>query len=187
MDNYDDILNSTGESTNFINGLPYSEEYKTLAKKWSLLPIYKDKKSIKIFFDLIKSCNVILLQSSTGSGKTVMIPKFFLKYIITNNIPGKIAVTNPKVLTTTYNAEYGAKTLDIKLGEEVGYKYKGSPSDGKSDKTRLLYCTDGLILANLLGGDTLLKEYAGIIIDEAHERHIQIDILLKLLKDLILN
>ena len=186
MDNYDDILNSTGESTNFINGLPYSEEYKTLAKKWCLLPIYKDKKSIKIFFDLIKSCNVILLQSYTGSGKTVMIPKFFLKYIITNNIPGKIAVTNPKVLTTTYNAEYGAKTLDIKLGEEVGYKYKGSPSDGKSDKTRLLYCTDGLILANLLGGDTLLKEYAGIIIDEAHERHIQIDILLKLLKDLIL-
>jgi len=186
MDNYDDILNSTGESTNFINGLPYSEEYKTLAKKWSLLPIYKDKKSIKTFFDLIKSCNVILLQSSTGSGKTVMVPKFLLKYIITNNIPGKIAVTNPKVLTTTYNAEYGAKTLDIKLGEEVGYKYKGSPSDGKSDKTRLLYCTDGLILANLLGGDTLLKEYAGIIIDEAHERHIQIDILLKLLKDLIL-
>ena len=183
---YKDILDTKGENNNFLNNQPYSELYKELASKWSKLPMYKDKKSIKLFFDLLSTCNVILLQSSTGSGKTVLVPKLFLKYAMTLDLKGKIAITNPKTLTTIYNAEYGAKTLDVKLGEEVGYKYKGAPIDSMSDKTKLLYCTDGLILSRLLGGDSLLQEYIGIIIDEAHERHIQIDILLKLLKDLII-
>lgn len=184
--NIKDILDIKGVSNNFLTDQPYSDQYKELAAKWGKLPMYKDKESIKKFFELLNTCNVILLQSSTGSGKTVLVPKFFLKYVMTNGLKGKIAVTNPKVLTTVYNAEYGAKTLDVNLGDEVGYKYKGAPSSSTSDKTRLLYCTDGLILSKLLGGDTLLKDYIGVIIDEAHERHIQIDILLKLLKDLIL-
>jgi HrpA-like RNA helicase len=184
--NIKDILDIKGKNNNFLNDQPYSDLYKDLAAKWGKLPMYKDIKSITKFFDLINTCNVILLQSSTGSGKTVLVPKLFLKYVVTLGLKGKIAITNPKILTTIYNAEYGAKTLDIKLGEEVGYKYKGSPLDSISDKTRLLYCTDGLILSRLLGGDSLLEEYIGVIIDEAHERHIQIDILLKLLKDLII-
>ena len=184
--NIKDILDTKGKNNNFLNDQPYSDLYKDLAAKWSKLPMYKDIKSITKFFELINTCNVILLQSSTGSGKTVLVPKLFLKYVVTLGLKGKIAITNPKILTTIYNAEYGAKTLDIKLGEEVGYKYKGAPLDSISDKTRLLYCTDGLILSRLLGGDSLLEEYIGVIIDEAHERHIQIDILLKLLKDLII-
>ena len=184
--NIKDILDIKGDYNNFITNQPFSDQYKELSAKWGKLPMYKDKKNTILFFELLNTCNVILLVSSTGSGKTVLVPKFFLKYIMTLGLKGNIAVTNPKVLTTIYNAEYGAKTLDIQLGEEVGYKYKGAPSDSTSDKTRLLYCTDGLILSKILGGDTLLKDYAGVIIDEAHERHIQIDILLKLLKDLIL-
>ena len=182
--NIKDILDSKGNSNNFLTDKPYSEQYKTLAEKWSNLPIYKDKQAVKQFFELLNNCNVILLQSATGSGKSLLVPKFVLKYIMTLGLKGKIAITNPKILTTVYNAEYGAKTLDVNLGEEVGYKYKGS--NNISDKTRLIYCTDGLILASLLANDSLLKDYIGIIIDEAHERHIQIDILLKLLKDLIL-
>jgi pre-mRNA-splicing factor ATP-dependent RNA helicase DHX15/PRP43 len=184
--NIKNILDIKGESNNFLTDQPYSDQYKELAAKWGKLPMYKDKESIKNFFELLNTCNVILLQSSTGSGKTILVPKFFLKYVTILGLKGKIAVTNPKQLTTVYNAEYGAKTLDVNLGDEVGYKYKGSPSSSTSDKTKLLYCTDGLILSKILGGDTLLKDYIGVIIDEAHERHIQIDILLKLLKDLIL-
>ena len=183
--NIDDILDIEGKKLNFINNQPFSDTYKELAAKWGKLPMYKDKKSIKRFFDLLNTCNVILLVSGTGSGKTVLVPKFFLKYLITMKLEGKIAVTNPKTLTTVYNAEYGAKTLDIEIGQEIGYKYRGSPLSAISDDTRLIYCTDGLILATIISGDALLKDYQGIIIDEAHERQINIDILLKLIKDLI--
>jgi len=183
--NINDILDIGGKLNNFITNQPFTTEYKTLASKWGRLPMYSDKKSISKFFNLLHNCQVILLVSGTGSGKTVLVPKFFYKYVLSMGLGGKIAVTNPKILTTVYNAEYGAKTLDVKLGEEVGYKYRGSPLDAISDKTKLLYCTDGLILATILSGDRLLKNYQGIIIDEAHERHIQIDILLKLIKDIL--
>jgi HrpA-like RNA helicase len=46
--------------------------------------------------------------------------------MVINKIKGVTAVTNPKILTTIYNAEYSAKTLDVNLGEEVGYKFRGS-------------------------------------------------------------
>jgi len=179
-----DILDSQGKNLNFLTNQPYSEEYKKLAKKWSQLPMYNQ--NVSEFFNLLENKQVILLSSGTGSGKTVIVPKFFLKYIINNNIPGKIAITNPKILTTHENADYGARTLDVKLGEEVGYKYKGAPSNSMSDKTKLLYVTDGLLYAIIANRDKLLSEFAGVIIDEAHERNIQIDLLLKLLKEIVL-
>ena len=183
--NINDILDIKGKHNNFLNDKPYTSNYTKLAEKWSLLPMYADKSSVKKFFDLLHNCQVILLISGTGSGKTVIVPKFFLKYIKTMNLGGKIAITNPKILTTLYNAEYGATTLDVQLGDEVGYKYKGAPSKSSSSKSKLLYCTDGLILATILSGDSILSEYQGIIIDEAHERHVQIDMLLKLIKDIL--
>jgi pre-mRNA-splicing factor ATP-dependent RNA helicase DHX15/PRP43 len=182
--NVKNILDSEGKNPNFITNEPYSDQYKEYAKKWSLLPMYREN-YVKQFFDLINTCQVLLLISGTGSGKTVLCPKLLLKYFIEKNITKKIAVTNPKVLTTVYNAEYAAKTLDVKLGESVGYKYKGSPKDVYSSDTRLLYCTDGIILATILAGDTYLDGYQGIIIDEAHERQINIDLLLRLLKIII--
>ena len=147
--------------------------------------MYKNTKSVKQFFNLLNDCQVILLVSGTGSGKTVLVPKFVLKYVILNNLSGKIAVTNPKILTTIYNAEYGAKALDVNLGEEVGYKYKGAPDNASNNNTKLLYCTDGIILATLLGRDPLLKDYQSTTIDEAHERQVNIDLLLRLIKELL--
>ena len=185
MNNFEDILDINGKNNNFLNNKPFSESYKELAKKWSLLPMYKNTKSVKQFFNLLNDCQVILLVSGTGSGKTVLVPKFVLKYVISNNLSGKIAITNPKILTTIYNAEYGAKTLDVNLGEEVGYKYKGAPDNASNNNTKLLYCTDGIILATLLGRDPLLKDYQSIIIDEAHERQVNIDLLLRLIKELL--
>jgi pre-mRNA-splicing factor ATP-dependent RNA helicase DHX15/PRP43 len=179
-----EVLDIKGKKDNFLTNQPYSDEYKRLAKIWSKLPMYSDKKSVKKFFDYLDNKQIILLSSGTGSGKTVIVPKFLLKYVIKNNISGKIAVTNPKVLITISNAEYSAKTLDVKLGDEVGFKYKGNKK--LSSKTKLIYLTDGLLQANILGSDKLLSEYACVIIDEAHERHIQIDVLLKLLKEIVL-
>jgi pre-mRNA-splicing factor ATP-dependent RNA helicase DHX15/PRP43 len=184
--NIDDILDSKGKNKNFLNDKEYSKEYKEVGEKWSMLPMYSDKESTKKFFKLHNENMVMLLISGTGSGKTVLVPKYVLKYNKTLKIPGKIAVTNPKTLTTVYNAEYACKTLDVNMGEEVGYKFKGSPSDAVSDKTELIYLTDGLLLAKILGGDKTLKEFNTVIIDEAHERGVQIDLLLKFLKEILL-
>jgi pre-mRNA-splicing factor ATP-dependent RNA helicase DHX15/PRP43 len=182
-----DILNSKGDKINFINNKPYSNEYIELAKKWSKLPLYSNVNYIIDFFKLLKTKQIILLSSSTGSGKTVLIPKFLLKYFFDNNINKKIAITNPKIITTIENAEYSAKTLDVKLGEEVGYKYKGSPKNAISQNSKLIYLTDGLLYSIIVSKDKYLSEYGGIIIDEAHERQIQIDLLLKLVKEIVLH
>lgn len=186
LDNINDILDSKGKNKNFLNNNLYSDEYIKFANKWSKLPLYQNKNSIKDFFDLLNTKQVILVISGTGSGKTVLIPKFFLKYLYYNDITDKkIAITNPKIVTTQSNAIYNAKTLDVELGKEVGYKYKGSSKSCFGDKTKLLYATDGLILS-LCYTDNLLTEYAGVIVDEAHERNIQIDVLLKQLKNIVL-
>jgi len=181
-----DILDKNGKELNFLTQKPYSDNYKKFAEKWSQLPMYKDEKNIKNFLKLLDEKQVILLSAGTGSGKTVIVPKILLKYIITNEINGMIAITNPKIITTFSAAEYGATTLDVKLGEEVGYKHKGSPDDSMSHHTRLLYLTDGLLFAQI-ANDKYLEKYAGVIIDEAHERNIQIDLLLKLLKEVVLH
>ena len=144
-----DILDSKGKKKNFLNENKYSNEYKLLGKSWSKLPLYEDEKKVKDFFKLLDEKQVILLVSGTGSGKTVLVPKFVLKYVVSQKLEGKIAVTNPKSLTTKNNAIYGASTLDVKLGEEVGYKFKGAPDDSSSDKSKFGKIKKIIIISNL--------------------------------------
>jgi len=121
--NIEDPLDIKGKNNNFLNNNKYSDEYIKLANKWSKFPVYSDKDKLKEFFNLLETKQVILVVSGTGSGKTVLIPKLILKYMNYNKIEGLTAITNPKKLTTLNNAEFGALTLDVKLGEEVGYRY----------------------------------------------------------------
>lgn len=172
------ILDPQGKNINPLNDKPYTEDYKKLGKVWSNFPAYE--KAIDIIND-IRANNVILIVAQTGSGKTVLVPKYLLHAL---NYEGKIAITLPKQIIAKSAAEFAAKTLDVKIGEHVGYQYKGSPSDAKSNKTQLLYATDGTIVARLLN-DPILKDFDGVIIDEAHERKVQIDFLLFLLRETI--
>lgn len=172
------ILDPLGENLNPLNNKSYSETYKELAQKWSKLPAYQKADEI---IDAIKSNQVVLIISSTGSGKTVLVGKFVLH---TLNYQGKVAVTLPKQITTKSAAEYAAKTLDVELGKEVGYQYKGSDPNMKSNKNKLLYATDGTIVARLLR-DPYLRDFDAVVVDEAHERKVQIDFMLYLLKNTI--
>ena len=170
------IYDTDGINLNPLNGKPYSNEYKDLTKFWKNLPAYESiDKSIKS----VKNNDVILVSSGTGSGKTVLFPKFVLHAY---NYTGKIIVTLPKKIITQYAAEFSAKTLDVTLGEQVGYQFKGEAV--KSAKTILLYSTDGSIIS-MIKSDPLIKDVDAVIIDEAHERSTQIDILLFLLKNAI--
>lgn len=171
------IYDYEGKNKNPLNGKEYSEQYKQLTKFWSKLPAYE---SIDKCIKTIKDNDVILVSSGTGSGKTVLVPKFALH---ANNYTGKIIVTLPKKLITKSAAEFSAKTLDVELGEQVGYQYKGESV--KSSGTNLLYATDGSIIS-MIKSDPLIQEIDIILIDEAHERKTQIDILLYLIKNAII-
>ena len=184
-ENIKDILDSKGKNKNFLTNEKYTPEYLELAKVWSKFPIYSDAKKLLEFFELVDKNQVVLVVSGTGSGKTVICPKLLLKYFMSNKVEGKIAITNPKILPTVKNAEFSAKCLDVKLGHEVGYAYANAPDESSSEFTKLLYCTDGLLASTILGGDKYLSKYSGVIIDEAHERVINIDILLSLLKEVL--
>lgn len=168
------IMDYEGINLNPLNNQKYSDKYKLLAATWSKLPAYKERVGIVQY---IKDNQVLLIESSTGSGKTVLIPKFALHAI---NYLGHIAITLPKRTITLSSAEFSALTLDVKLGEEVGYQYKGTSE--KSSSTKLLYATDGTIVSRLMT-DPALSDFDIVIIDEAHERKVQIDLLLFLLRE----
>jgi HrpA-like RNA helicase len=170
------ILDPDGKFSNPLNDRPYSDYYRELAKVWTKFPAYENARST---IDAIKANQVILVVSSTGSGKTVLVPKFALHAL--GYQTSRIAVTLPKQIIAQSAAEFAAKTLDVELGEEVGYQFKGSDRGTRGPNTRLLYATDGTIVARLLN-DHELKDFDAVIIDEAHERKVQIDFLLFLLK-----
>lgn len=174
------ILDPEGKDINPLTQTEYSDEYKKLGLVWSALPAYQ--KASEILQSITKNSLTIII-SGTGSGKSVLIPKLALHY---TNYKGKIAMTLPKRGITQSAAAFAAKTLDIQLGKELGYVYKGSPKEMLNNKNRMVYMTDGTLIMKFVK-DPMLTEYNVIIIDEAHERRIQIDLLLLFLKNIMLS
>jgi pre-mRNA-splicing factor ATP-dependent RNA helicase DHX15/PRP43 len=173
------ILDPEGKYNNPLTDKPYSETYRNLAKIWSKFPAYQDAKK---FIHAIHTHSVTLVVSGTGSGKTVLFPKYVLHAL---NYIGKIAITLPKRDSAESAGKFAADTMDVHVGEEIGYQFRGS---GKSaynpNMTKLLYCTDGTLVARLLT-DPTLAEFDAVIVDEAHERKVNIDFLLYLLKNVL--
>jgi HrpA-like RNA helicase len=174
------ILDPNGLNINPINSKPYSESYidTKIKTKWDKLPAYE--KALDIIMDISQN-QVILIISGTGSGKTVLIPKFALHAI---GYDSHIITTLPKQIIAKSAAEFAALTLDVELGKEIGYQYKGSNKNVRGVNPVLLYATDGTVVS-FLQNDPLLLSYDAVIIDEAHERKIQIDLLLYLLKNVL--
>ena len=184
------ILDPEGKFKNPLTGKKYSQKYLELAKGWMDLPMYKEAKKI---IKLIDKHRVCVIESGTGTGKTVILPKLALH---TLNYKGKIVMTIPKKAATLSSASYAAMCLDVKLGQEVGFQYSGSKIESgegedmieessKSKKTKLLFSTEGSVLQQL-NKDPFLKEYNIVVIDEAHERTLEIDRLLVLLREALL-
>nr|WP_267915685.1 DEAD/DEAH box helicase [Borreliella garinii] len=140
------------------------------------LPIYKYKDEL---IKVLKKNNVLIVESPTGSGKTTQLPRIIYEAGFAKL--GKIGVTQPRRIATISIAEYIAKHIGVNLGEEVGYKIRFE--EITSPKTKIKLMTDGVLLQELKK-DTLLYEYDVIIIDEAHERSLNIDFILGLIKDI---
>ena len=123
---------------------------------------------------------VIIVCGETGSGKTTQLPKICLS--IGRGVQGVIAHTQPRRVAARSVANRIAHELKIELGGVVGYKVRFS--DKVSDFTCIKLMTDGILLAEIQS-DPLLKKYDTIIIDEAHERSLNIDFLLGYFKQLL--
>ncbi len=177
------ILDPKGLHDNPLTGKPYSDTYKNEAKVWSAFPTYSKGKDIISAVES-KKIDVLIVISGTGSGKTVLVPKFAL-HALDYGKKGKVAVTLPKRVVTLSSAEFAAKTLDVELGKEIGYIYKDAPKESHSDETKMIYMTDGSLIS-MIAKDPLLSEYGCVVIDEAHERKVQIDLLFLLLKKIII-
>ncbi len=122
---------------------------------------------------------VVILAGETGSGKTTQIPKMCLA--AGRGVAGRIACTQPRRVAALSVSRRVAEELDVTWGREVGCKIRFN--DQTTSATVIKFLTDGMLLAEVQG-DPLLREYDTIIIDEAHERSLNIDFLLGHLRTL---
>jgi pre-mRNA-splicing factor ATP-dependent RNA helicase DHX15/PRP43 len=130
------------------------------------------------FVKLVEEYQVVILIGETGSGKTTQIPQFLVELG-----PEKaICCTQPRRVAAMSVAQRVSEEMDVKLGEEVGYSIRFEDVSGP--RTRLKYVTDGVLLREAMT-DPTLTNYSVIVLDEAHERTVQTDILLGLLKAML--
>lgn len=122
---------------------------------------------------LLQKHQVLVLAGETGSGKTTQIPKMCLA--AGSGTRGRIACTQPRRVAATSVSRRVAEELNVMFGREVGCKIRFA--DQTSEATVIKFMTDGMLLAELQG-DPDLREYDTIIVDEAHERSLNIDFIL---------
>ena len=128
----------------------------------------------------IRDHQVVIVAGETGSGKSTQLPKFCLE--AGRGIEGLIGHTQPRRVAARTIAERVAEELGVELGTAVGYTVRFT--DHVRDSTLIEVMTDGILLAEIQR-DPKLRRYDTIIIDEAHERSLNVDFLLGYLKQLL--
>ncbi|WP_299999844.1 ATP-dependent RNA helicase HrpA [uncultured Cedecea sp.] len=141
------------------------------------LPVSQKKDDI---LTAIRDNQVVIVAGETGSGKTTQLPKICME--LGRGVKGLIGHTQPRRLAARTVANRIAEELNSEPGSTVGYKVRFT--DSVSDNTLVKLMTDGILLAEIQQ-DRLLLQYDTIIIDEAHERSLNIDFLLGYLRELL--
>ena len=141
------------------------------------LPIAREAEQI---IALIRDHQVVVIAGETGSGKTTQLPKLCLA--AGRGVAGMIGCTQPRRIAARAVATRVAQELHSELGTTVGYQVRFT--DRVGDDTRIKFMTDGILLAEI-SSDRWLSSYDTIIVDEAHERSLNIDFLLGYLKQLL--
>ncbi|MCJ2376667.1 ATP-dependent RNA helicase HrpA [Vibrio sp. ZSDZ34] len=142
-----------------------------------LLPVSQKKDDIA---NAIANNQVVIVAGETGSGKTTQLPKICAE--LGRGKHGLIGHTQPRRLAARSVANRIAEEMESKLGEFVGYKVRFN--DQISENTQIKLMTDGILLAEIQH-DRFLNQYDTIIIDEAHERSLNIDFIMGYLRELL--
>ncbi|WP_052394279.1 ATP-dependent RNA helicase HrpA [Kutzneria sp. 744] len=141
------------------------------------LPVSQRRQDI---LDVIRDNQVVIVAGETGSGKTTQLPKICLE--LGRGVRGVIGHTQPRRIAARTVAERVAEELHTELGQVVGYKVRFTDQVG--DETLVKLMTDGILLAEIQS-DRLLSRYDTLIIDEAHERSLNIDFIMGYVKQLL--
>src|SRR5688572_15927934 len=141
------------------------------------LPISARREDI---LEAVCSHQVVVIAGETGSGKTTQLPKICLAAGLAER--GRIGCTQPRRVAALSVSRRVAEELGVQWGREVGCKMRFNDDTGRD--TRIKFMTDGILLAEIQS-DPLLRAYSALILDEAHERSLNIDFLLGYLQGLL--
>ncbi len=169
------------------NGEPKtSSQRMSFSGKWNYpveLPVVERREEI---LSAVLDHQVVVVVSDTGSGKTTQLPKMVAEALESQAKPGArqklVGCTQPRRIAAVSVAKRVAEELNVPLGDFVGYQVRFD--DRTSRETRIKFMTDGILLAETQG-DRDLRRYSALILDEAHERSLNIDFLLGYLKRLL--
>lgn len=156
-------------------------EQGTLSCSRKKLPAFEMREKLK---DALRTSNVVVVGGETGSGKTTQIPQYLYEFFCEDG-RGSIAniiCTQPRRLAATSVALRVAEERDDTVGGSVGYSIRLESCT--SSRTQIMYCTTGIVLRRLQT-DKYLDGVSHIIVDEIHERGVDTDFLLILLRDLL--
>lgn len=186
----------TDTKTNFT---PLREKAKALLETRRKLPVFENADLIR---DLLREQDVMLLVGETGSGKSTQIPQFLVDEFWCRPVPtqitrdgktekkmvgGCIAITQPRRVAAISLARRVAEEMGTPLGShspasKVGYAVRFDTSTSPS--TRVKFLTEGMLLQEMLHDPNLTK-YSAIVVDEVHERGINVDLTLGFLRNLV--
>ncbi|EDW57876.1 ATP-dependent RNA helicase DHX33 [Drosophila virilis] len=139
------------------------------------LPVYHCRQRI---LKELEANDTLLIMGETGSGKTTQIPQFLLQAGYANS--GIIGITQPRRVAAITIAKRVAQELASTVGDTVGYTVRFE--DTTTERTRIRYLTDGILLREAIA-DRLLRRYTAIMLDEAHERTVNADVLFGIVKE----
>lgn len=144
---------------------------------YKTLPVYKEKEKI---LKALEENSVIVVESPTGSGKTTQIP--VILHEAGYSTMGIIGVTQPRRIAALSVSSFIAKQLRREMPDLIGYKMRFA--DVTDERTKIKIMTDGILLQELKL-DPWLSKYSIIMVDEAHERSLNIDFIMGLLKRIL--
>lgn len=150
---------------------------KSIAEQRRYLPVYSVRDEM---LQVIRENQVVIVVGETGSGKTTQMTQYLYEEGFTRF--GQIGCTQPRRVAAMSVAQRVSTEMGVELGQEVGYSIRFE--DVTSDKTMIKYMTDGVLLRETLVEEDL-DRYSAIIMDEAHERSLNTDVLFGILKKVV--
>lgn len=144
----------------------------------SRLPVFAEKESI---LQNLRDHDVIILMAATGSGKSTQIPQYLLDDVFGHKERRRIAVLQPRRVNAISLGRRVSSERFVEMGDEVGYRV-GLGDKCTSDDTRIEFMTHGLFVQMAQNPQYLMNQYCAVILDEAHERSIEVDLSFALLR-----
>lgn len=161
-----------------VNALKPSPQLDVMQKRRTSLPAHSARGTI---LTAVRNNRVVVVSGATGSGKTTQVPQFLLEEATNTREPISIVCTQPRRIAAMSVAERVAAERCQVVGEDVGYQVKLNTKT--SAKTRLVFCTTGVLLRRLQA-DPTLDSLTHVLVDEVHERSVETDFLLLLLREI---